>query len=612
MKDNFKEHDLKSFEPATPSNPDKLKSKILGKVNAELKKPVKKGFFRSNMILLLSSAAVVLICISLAIPSTLNSRSAESIDIGADHEINPAIAPQSTNSFGLLAIESENMRRNSAALGQGFVSQDLDTTVIEPPYNPVEPNGNEDEYGKWIENPFTKAITSPFSTFSIDVDTASYAIIRRSLMSRRLPVPDAVRIEEMINYFSYEYAQPSGDVPFSINTEFGPCPWNSKSRLVLVGIQGKSIESENAPPSNLVFLIDVSGSMSGEDRLPLLKSAFKMLVDSLRPVDRIAMVVYAGAAGLVLPSTSGDKKAEILEALDKLEAGGSTAGGAGIQLAYKVATDNFVKGGNNRVILATDGDFNVGVSDNTQLVKIIEEKRKSGVFLSVLGFGMGNYKDDRMEKLADNGNGNYAYIDSLREARKVLVSEMAGTLFAIAKDVKIQIEFNPAKVESYRLIGYENRMLNKEDFEDDTKDAGELGAGHFVTALYEVVLNESGTAVSTGSSYTTTTLTDEAIKSNELMKVRMRYKPLDSDKSLPIEQGVVYDERTIEETSSNFRWAAAVASFGLLLRESKYKSDADLNLVLTLAQSALNFDPGAYRSEFIELVKICSQLKKDW
>ncbi len=612
MKDNFKEHDLKSFEPATPSNPDKLKSKILGKVNAELKKPVKKGFFRSNMILLLSSAAVVLICISLAIPSTLNSRSAESIDIGADHEINPAIAPQSTNSFGLLAIESENMRRNSAALGQGFVSQDLDTTVIEPPYNPVEPNGNEDEYGKWIENPFTKAITSPFSTFSIDVDTASYAIIRRSLMSRRLPVPDAVRIEEMINYFSYEYAQPSGDVPFSINTEFGPCPWNSKSRLVLVGIQGKSIESENAPPSNLVFLIDVSGSMSGEDRLPLLKSAFKMLVDSLRPVDRIAMVVYAGAAGLVLPSTSGDKKAEILEALDKLEAGGSTAGGAGIQLAYKVATDNFVKGGNNRVILATDGDFNVGVSDNTQLVKIIEEKRKSGVFLSVLGFGMGNYKDDRMEKLADNGNGNYAYIDSLREARKVLVSEMAGTLFAIAKDVKIQIEFNPAKVESYRLIGYENRMLNKEDFEDDTKDAGELGAGHFVTALYEVVLNESGTAVSTGSSYTTTTLTDEAIKSNELMKVRMRYKPLDSDKSLPIEQGVVYDERTIEETSSNFRWAAAVASFGLLLRESKYKADADLNLVLTLAQSALNFDPGAYRAEFIELVKICSQLKKDW
>ena len=348
---------------------------------------------------------------------------------------------------------------------------------------PLEINGNTEEYSKIDENPFLSAKANPLSTFSIDVDVASYANVRRFINENRLPYPDAVRIEEMINYFDYDYINPTEDHPFSINTEVGECPWNNDHYLVHVGLQGEKMANEDLPPSNLVFLLDVSGSMNAPNKLPLLKSAFKLLVSQLDKNDRIAIAVYAGAAGLVLPSTPASHQEIIIDALNSLEAGGSTAGGAGIKLAYKIAQDNFIQGGNNRVILATDGDFNVGASSEGELVRMIEEKRENGVFLSVLGFGTGNYKDSKMEQIADKGNGNYAYIDNILEAKKVLVNEMGGTLYTIAKDVKIQVEFNPAIIKGYRLIGYENRIMAAEDFNDDTKDAGELGAGHTVTAF---------------------------------------------------------------------------------------------------------------------------------
>ena len=346
---------------------------------------------------------------------------------------------------------------------------------------------NTEDYDGIVENRFLTVTENALSTFSIDVDAASYSNVRRFLQSGQLPPAGAVRTEEMINYFHYDYPQPKNEDPFSINTEMAACPWNPAHRLVLIGLQGKKIPVENLPASNIVFLIDVSGSMMDENKLPLVKASMKMLVDQLREQDKVSLVVYAGNAGLVLPATSGANKNAIKDAIDKLEAGGSTAGGQGIQLAYKTAKENFLKGGNNRVILCTDGDFNVGASSDDDLVRMIEEERKSGVFLTVLGYGMGNYKDNKMEKLADKGNGNHAYIDGLSEAKKVLVNEFGGTLFTIAKDVKLQVEFNPAKVQAYRLIGYENRMLNKEDFNNDKKDAGELGSGHTVTALYEVI-----------------------------------------------------------------------------------------------------------------------------
>ncbi|MCK4825883.1 VWA domain-containing protein, partial [bacterium] len=344
-----------------------------------------------------------------------------------------------------------------------------------------------EEYDRIYENRYLDALNNPLSTFSIDVDTASYSNIRRFIKNNQFPLKDAVGIEEMINYFSYDYLLPKKKYPFSINTEISSCPWNQAHHLVHIGLQGKKLETKQLPPSNLVFLLDVSGSMQSPSKLPLLQTAFKLLVRELGENDRVSIVVYAGAAGLVLPSTSTRQKDKIIEAIDKLRAGGSTAGGAGIKLAYKVAEDNFIENGNNRIILATDGDFNIGISSTSALVRFVEEKRKKGIFLTTLGFGMGNYKDGRMEQLADKGNGNYYYIDNLLEAKKVFIDDMRGTLFTIAKDVKIQIEFNPAKVKAYRLIGYENRMLKKEDFADDTKDAGELGAGHTVTALYEII-----------------------------------------------------------------------------------------------------------------------------
>ncbi|MBS1557286.1 MAG: von Willebrand factor type A domain-containing protein [Bacteroidetes bacterium] len=464
---------------------------------------------------------------------------------------------------------------------------------------------NTEEYKGITENIFHDARNSPLSTFSIDVDNASYSNVRRFIQSGQRPPVDAVRIEEMVNYFKYNYPQPAGEDPFSINTEISTAPWNEKHKLVLIGLQGKNIPTEKLPPSNLVFLIDVSGSMSDPNKLPLLKSSFKLLVQQLREQDHVAMVVYAGAAGLVLPSTSGAEKSKIIDALDRLEAGGSTAGGAGIRLAYDIARQHFNKEGNNRIILATDGDFNVGESSDGAMEKLIEEKRKLGVFLTVLGFGMGNYKDSKMETLADKGNGNYLYIDSILEAQKALVNEFGGTLFTIAKDVKLQVEFNPAKVQAYRLIGYENRALKNEDFNNDKKDAGELGSGHTVTALYEIIPTgvESKFFKVDELKYQKLNLNHATANTHELLTVKFRYKKPDGEASKLIVHPLPDKSSQLEKTTDNFRWAASVASFGMLLRNSEYLDGFSEEEILKLAQGAKGDDREGYRTEFIGLVK---------
>ena len=471
---------------------------------------------------------------------------------------------------------------------------------------------NTEEYDKIDENEFLDVLSNPQSTFSIDVDGASYSNARRFISNGEMPPIDAVRVEEFINYFTYDYENQSSEHPFSIHTEVSNCPWNPASKLLHIGLQGIRIATENLPNSNLVFLLDVSGSMNSPSKLPLLKSSFKLLLDNLTKKDRIAIVVYAGAAGLVLPSTSCSNKEEILEALNKLESGGSTAGGAGIELAYKIAKENFISEGNNRIILATDGDFNVGTSSNSELERLVEEKRKTGVYLSVLGFGSGNYKDSKMEKLADQGNGNYYYIDSMFEAKKVLVNEMGGTLLTIAKDVKIQIEFNPAKVSQYRLIGYENRALANKDFNDDKKDAGELGSGHSVTALYEIIPanpDKSGKK-NMKYKYITTKISDEAYSIPELGAVRFRYKnPSDSTSNL-IEQAILDSSIEFEKTSNDFRFAASVAEFALLLRDSPFKYEANFEQVLSIAKDAKGEDKESYRSDFIKLVEITKAIGK--
>ncbi len=473
---------------------------------------------------------------------------------------------------------------------------------------------NREGYDAITENPFRDVAGNPLSTFSIDVDAASYSNIRRMLRSGHLPQRDAVRIEEMINYFPYEYEAPKNDQPFTMHTEQAVCPWEPKHQLVLIGMQAKKIEVSQLPPANLVFLVDVSGSMFSPDKLPLVQASLKMLTDQLRPQDKVSLVAYAGNAGLVLPSTSGENKTLIKEAIDRLEAGGSTAGGAGIQLAYQVALDNYVKEGNNRVILCTDGDFNVGVSSDAALEQLIEEKRKSNVFLTVLGFGTGNYQDAKMQKLADKGNGNHAYIDQLGEAKKVLVNEFGGTLFTIAKDVKLQVEFNPSHVAGWRLIGYENRILAKEDFADDTKDAGELGSGHTVTALYEIVPKgiQLPDAVFTDSlryqvpSNKMQVTSYHPKFSEELMNIKVRYKAPDGEKSSLLNFPVKGKAVSIYDCSMNFRFAASVASFGMLLRGSKYKGDAAYQTVTQLAGSAIGKDAGGYRSEFLSLVDLAA------
>jgi Ca-activated chloride channel family protein len=478
-----------------------------------------------------------------------------------------------------------------------------------------EEDFNTESYDHITENRFLKVKDNPLSTFSIDVDAASYSNVRRFLNLGQLPPAGAVRIEELINYFHYEYPQPTGEHPFSINTEISDCPWNKNNKLVLIGLQGKKIPTENLPASNLVFLIDVSGSMDEPNKLPLVKTSMKMLVDQLREKDRVAIVVYAGNAGLVLPSTSGDDKTKIKDAIDNLEAGGSTAGGAGIKLAYKIAKENFAKEGNNRVILCTDGDFNIGASSDDEMERLIEQERKSGVFLTVLGFGMGNYKDSKMEKLADKGNGNHAYIDQLSEAKKVLVNEFGGTLFTIAKDVKLQIEFNPAKVQGYRLIGYENRLLNKEDFNNDKKDAGELGSGHTVTALYEIipagVKSDFLEKVDPLKYQSNVVPLSKSSHSDEMMTVKFRYKAPDGDVSKLIEHPVLDEQIPVAKTSDNFRFAASVAEFGMLLRNSEFKSNASFSNVLALAKKAKGNDEEGYRSEFIRLVQSAEPLAKE-
>ena len=464
---------------------------------------------------------------------------------------------------------------------------------------------NTEEYDAINENIFHDALKNPLSTFSIDVDAASYANIRRFINNGQRPPKDAVRIEEMVNYFDYSYDQPKDDYPFSVITEISDAPWHANHKLVHIGLQGKKIPTDNLPPSNLVFLIDVSGSMNEPNKLPLLKTSFKMLVEQLRPQDHVAIVVYAGAAGLVLEPTPGSEKKTIIEALDRLEAGGSTAGGAGINLAYAVAKEHFMKNGNNRVILATDGDFNVGESSNASMERLIEHKRNDGIFLTVLGFGMGNYKDSKMEILADKGNGNYAYIDNISESRKVLVNEFGGTLFTIAKDVKLQIEFNPAKVKAYRLIGYENRMLQSEDFNNDKKDAGELGSGHTVTALYEIIPAgvDSEFFKIDDLKYQTTKIEPSAAKSKELMTIKLRYKKPDENVSKLIVHPLLDSNTPLAKTSDNFRWSASVAAFGMLLRESEYVKNFNYDEVVQMAQHSKGDDVEGYRVEFINMVK---------
>jgi Ca-activated chloride channel family protein len=478
--------------------------------------------------------------------------------------------------------------------------------------------GNEDfnteGYDNISENRFLKVSDNPLSTFSIDVDAASYSNVRRYLNQGQLPPAGAVRIEEMINYFHYDYPQPENEDRFSINTEISDAPWNKDHKLVMIGLQGKKIPVAGLPASNLVFLVDVSGSMDMPNKLPLVKASMKMLADQLREEDKVALVVYAGAAGLVLSPTSGADKTKIKDAIDNLQAGGSTAGGAGIRLAYKTAQEFFVKKGNNRVILCTDGDFNIGESSDDAMERLIEEERKSGVFLTVLGYGMGNYKDSKMQKLADKGNGNHAYIDGMSEAKKVLVNEFAGTLFTIAKDVKLQLEFNPAKVQGYRLIGYENRMLAKEDFNDDKKDAGELGSGHTVTALYEIIpVGVQDTFLSKVDDLkyqkkkNSVTMAEHT---NEILTVKFRYKAPDSDVSKLIEHPVMDKQIPVTRASENFRFATAVAEFGMLLRNSPFRSKATFGNVIDLARKAKGFDEEGYRAEFIRLAENAQLLAK--
>ena len=501
----------------------------------------------------------------------------------------------------LEAIESpQELSKESASKLQA------DTTVEQ------NKSFNTEDYDHIIENKFLAVMQQPLSTFSIDVDRASYANVRRFIENGQLPPKGAVRIEEMINYFDYNYAPPANNDPFAIHTEIASCPWNTKHKIVQIGLQGKKISTESLPPSNLVFLIDVSGSMDEPNKLPLVQESLKLLTDQLREKDNVAIVVYAGNAGLVLPSTAGSEKEKIKKSIDGLSAGGSTAGGEGIRLAYKIAEENMKLHGNNRIILATDGDFNVGTSSDDELDELIENERKTGIYLSVLGFGMGNYKDNKMQQLADKGNGNHNYIDNLNEARKIFVSEFGGTLFTIAKDVKLQVEFNPAFVNAYRLIGYENRALANEDFNDDKKDAGELGAGHTVTALYEIIpAGEKDTLIKSVDDLKYQSLKEISYKGAELMNIKLRYKEPESDSSKLLIYPIADENKNWEEASDNFKLSAAVTEFGLLLRESSYKQNSSFEQTLAIAKSAVGEDKNGYRREFVKLIEDTEALKNN-
>ena len=487
-------------------------------------------------------------------------------------------------------------KRNQSLYSVNYVANQYDDNYAHNQYN-------TEAYDVINENNFKNVVNDPLSTFSIDVDRASYSNVRRFLNQNQKPVKDAVRIEELINYFDYNYPQPVDGHPFSSTVEFDNCPWNAKHKLMLIGLKGENINEKDIPANNLVFLIDVSGSMSSANKLPLLKQAFKYLVSNLRAKDRVSIVVYAGAAGQVLESTPGDKKAKIIAALDLLQSGGSTAGGEGIKLAYKIAKQNFIKGGNNRVILASDGDFNVGASSNAEMIRLIESKRDDGIFLSILGFGMGNYKDSKMESISNAGNGNYAYIDNVLEAKKVFGKELWGTLYTIAKDVKIQVEFNPSKVKSYRLIGYENRILNKEDFNDDKKDAGEIGCGHTVTALYELIMADSEEEKNTVDPLEYQKVA--TVKSKNIMTLKIRYKKPDEDVSQLIKKRFKVSDL---KATDNIKFASSVAEFGMLLRDSEHKEKANYNQVLTMAKDSKGDDSYGYKSDFIKLVEIAELL----
>ncbi|WP_111685562.1 vWA domain-containing protein [Winogradskyella tangerina] len=470
---------------------------------------------------------------------------------------------------------------------------------------------NTEEYDRIYENSFQTVMQNPLSTFSIDVDNASYTNLRRFLNHNELPPKDAIRIEEMINYFNYDYPQPEGEHPFSFTNEVSNCPWNTEHKLVHIGIQGKSLDYEDLKPSNLVFLVDASGSMSSSNKLPLLKKSFKLLLNELKDADRVAIVAYAGAAGLVLPSTKASEKATIINALDRIESGGSTAGGEGIELAYKIAKDHLIENGNNRVVLATDGDFNIGTSSTSELVRLIEEKRKEDIFLTICGFGMGNYKDGRMEQISNAGNGNYFYIDNIKEAKKVFSTEMRANMFTIAKDVKIQIEFNPNQVKGYRLIGYENRVMKDEDFNNDEKDAGELGAGHTVTALYEIIPANSEEQIASHDKLKyQKTKTTSASKNDEMLTIKFRYKKPKGERSILITHTISDEGLELAQASNNFKFSAAVSGFGLLLRDSKFKGNTTYEMIRTLAKQGQGEDVNGYRQEFINMVETASLLRE--
>lgn len=461
-------------------------------------------------------------------------------------------------------------------------------------------NFNTEEYNYISENGYKTTAEEPLSTFSVDVDTASYTNLRRYIHSGQEIPADAVRIEEMLNYFRYDYPEPKSGEPFSVTTEYSDCPWNEDNRLLLIGLQAKEIDFSRRPASNLVFLLDISGSMYSDDKLPLVQKSFTMLAENLEEKDRVSIVTYAGYESVVLDGVPGDQTAKIAAAIDDLEAGGSTAGAAGIEKAYELARKNYISGGNNRVILATDGDLNVGISSEGELTRLIQEKKKDGIHLSVIGVGTGNLKDNKMEALADNGDGNYNYIDSLYEAKKVLVDEMGGTLVTVAKDVKIQVEFNPKYVAGYRLIGYENRLLNQEDFNNDKVDAGEIGSGHCVTALYEIVPANGGNSSGTQLKYQTST---DLVDSTELLTVNLRYKAPNGSKSTLLTYPVESDTYR-PEPSETLSFAAAVAEFGMVLRDSEHKGNASYDTVLALAEPCIHANTDDYKKEFLQLVEM--------
>ncbi|MFC4477199.1 vWA domain-containing protein [Flavobacterium chungangensis] len=525
----------------------------------------------------------------------INPNDIDNVSVLKDQAATSIYGSKASN--GVVVISSKN------EIYKNLSEKELDKKLNIMPI-PTEPT--QEDYDAFVENTFESPKTAPLSTFSIDVDNASYTNIRRFLNNGQQVPKDAVRVEEMVNFFKYTYPQPKNEHPFSINTEVSDSPWNSNNKILKIGLQGKNIPTEDLPASNLVFLIDVSGSMEDMNKLPLLKQSLKILVNELRAKDKVAIVVYAGAAGMVLPPTSGDEKKTIINALDNLQAGGSTAGGAGIELAYKIATENFIKSGNNRVILATDGDFNVGSSSNSDMEKLIEEKRKTGVFLTCLGYGMGNYKDSKMEILADKGNGNYAYIDNIQEANRFLGKEFKGSMFAIAKDVKIQIEFNPKQVQAYRLIGYENRKLRPEDFKNDAIDAGELGSNHTVTALYEIIpagVKSDYLAEQPDALKYTKTETNSTNYSNELATIKFRYKKPDGDKSIEMVQVIENKSVILEKASDDMKFSSAVAWFGLKLRDSKLIADKSSKEIIKLAKQGNSNDGEGYKAEFIRLVE---------